>query len=175
MAEAITTSGQLSLRWASNELNAYMNKLLKTENVDYVIYNDTDSVVGGSVIKVNGKDITIENYYDSISDNFMKNEENNYVKIVNDGDVSLSMSETGNLENKKIKYIMKHKVKKKLYKIKVNNNEVIVTEDHSVIVYDGEKYLSVKPQEINKEKHKLISIIYNDTERLINGKKENKQ
>ena len=43
IAEAITTSGQLSLRWAMNAINAYMNKILKTENVDYAIYGDTDS------------------------------------------------------------------------------------------------------------------------------------
>jgi DNA polymerase elongation subunit (family B) len=43
MAEGITLSGQLSIRWVSNRLNAYMNKALKTENVIYDIYQDTDS------------------------------------------------------------------------------------------------------------------------------------
>ena len=43
-AEAITLSGQVSIRWIENKMNAYMNKLLKTENVDYVIASDTDSI-----------------------------------------------------------------------------------------------------------------------------------
>jgi len=43
-AEAITMGGQLSIRWIEKKLNAYMNKVLKTKNVDYVIYADTDSV-----------------------------------------------------------------------------------------------------------------------------------
>ena len=43
-AEAITTSGQLSIRWVAADLNEYMNKLFKTENEDYVIAIDTDSV-----------------------------------------------------------------------------------------------------------------------------------
>jgi DNA polymerase elongation subunit (family B) len=43
-AEAITTSGQLSIRWIENKLNDYLNKLLKTENFDYVLASDTDSV-----------------------------------------------------------------------------------------------------------------------------------
>lgn len=43
-AEAITLSGQLSIRWIEKKLNAYMNKLLNTENVDYVIASDTDSI-----------------------------------------------------------------------------------------------------------------------------------
>lgn len=44
MAEAITLSGQLSIRWIEARLNEYFNKLLKTEEVDYVIASDTDSV-----------------------------------------------------------------------------------------------------------------------------------
>jgi len=43
-AEAITLSGQLSIRWIEMKLNGYLNKLLKTEEVDYVIASDTDSV-----------------------------------------------------------------------------------------------------------------------------------
>ena len=44
VAEAITLSGQLSIRWAEKTVNDYMNKLLGTSEVDYVIAIDTDSV-----------------------------------------------------------------------------------------------------------------------------------
>jgi DNA polymerase elongation subunit (family B) len=43
-AEAITLSGQLSIRWIEDKLNGFFNKLLKTKSVDYVIASDTDSV-----------------------------------------------------------------------------------------------------------------------------------
>jgi DNA polymerase elongation subunit (family B) len=43
-AEAITLSGQVSIRWIENKMNTYINKLLKTEDVDYVIASDTDSI-----------------------------------------------------------------------------------------------------------------------------------
>jgi len=43
-AEAITLSGQLSIRWIENKMNAYLNKVLKTDGVDYVIASDTDSI-----------------------------------------------------------------------------------------------------------------------------------
>ena len=43
-AEAVTLSGQVSIRWIENKLNQYMNKILKTDGVDYVIAVDTDSV-----------------------------------------------------------------------------------------------------------------------------------
>jgi len=44
MAEAITTSGQLNIRWIEKKLNQYFNKLYKTDNEDYIIASDTDSV-----------------------------------------------------------------------------------------------------------------------------------
>jgi DNA polymerase elongation subunit (family B) len=44
VATAITSSGQLSIRWIERSLNTYLNKLLETENEDYVIASDTDSV-----------------------------------------------------------------------------------------------------------------------------------
>ena len=43
-AEAITMSGQLAIRWIERKMNDYMNGLLQTEDVDYVVASDTDSV-----------------------------------------------------------------------------------------------------------------------------------
>ena len=43
-AEAITLSGQVSIRWIENKMNGYLNKLLSTDKVDYVIASDTDSI-----------------------------------------------------------------------------------------------------------------------------------
>jgi DNA polymerase elongation subunit (family B) len=43
-AEAITLSGQVSIRWIENRMNQKVNKILKTEGVDYVIASDTDSI-----------------------------------------------------------------------------------------------------------------------------------
>lgn len=43
-AEAITLSGQLSIKWIEARINEYMNGLLKTEGVDYVLASDTDSL-----------------------------------------------------------------------------------------------------------------------------------
>jgi DNA polymerase elongation subunit (family B) len=43
LAESITMSGQLSIRWIEKKINEFMNKLLKTD-IDYVIASDTDSI-----------------------------------------------------------------------------------------------------------------------------------
>ena len=44
VATAITSAGQLSIRWIEKSLNIYLNKILETKDVDYVIASDTDSV-----------------------------------------------------------------------------------------------------------------------------------
>jgi len=43
IAEAITLSGQLTIRWAEVALNRYLNKVMKTDT-DYIIAIDTDSL-----------------------------------------------------------------------------------------------------------------------------------
>ncbi len=44
MAEAITLSGQLSIRWIANKLNEFLNEHVGTTDYDYVVASDTDSV-----------------------------------------------------------------------------------------------------------------------------------
>ena len=43
-AEAITLSGQVSIRWIEQRMNKYLNKILNTQEEDYVIASDTDSI-----------------------------------------------------------------------------------------------------------------------------------
>ena len=72
-AEAITTSGQLSIRWIEKALNIYLNKVLETDNEDYVIASDTDSVYitfekfVNMVYKDGTADETIGNFLDKVA------------------------------------------------------------------------------------------------------------
>ncbi len=43
MAEAVTTSGQLAIKWVEQAVNSYLNEVLGTED-DYVVAIDTDSI-----------------------------------------------------------------------------------------------------------------------------------
>ena len=43
-AEGITMAGQLTIRWIENDVNKFLNNLLKTKNVSYVVASDTDSI-----------------------------------------------------------------------------------------------------------------------------------
>ena len=58
IAASITKTGQLSVRWAEKSINEYLNRILKTEGVDYVVYCDTDSVY------VNMSEL-VNNFFDS--------------------------------------------------------------------------------------------------------------
>ena len=61
-AEAITSSGQLATRWIERKLNIYLNKAFKTDDVDYVIACDTDSVYikADKFMTLAGKEMTKE-------------------------------------------------------------------------------------------------------------------
>jgi len=58
-AEAVTMSGQLSIRWIEKKMNEYLNNVLKTKDKDYIIASDTDSIyinMSGLVNKI-GKNL----------------------------------------------------------------------------------------------------------------------
>lgn len=44
LAESVTSSGQLAIRWAERGINKFLNKMMETDNIDYVIAMDTDSL-----------------------------------------------------------------------------------------------------------------------------------
>ena len=44
IADAITATGRLSIRWAEQVINQYMNKIAGTTSIDYIVAIDTDSV-----------------------------------------------------------------------------------------------------------------------------------
>lgn len=63
LAESITASGQMTIRWAESKLNEFLNKACQTEGVDYVVAVDTDSnylVLDRVVRQVAKPDWTVE-------------------------------------------------------------------------------------------------------------------
>ena len=63
IAEGITLSGQTVIRWAEKHVNQFMNKVCGTQDVDYVIAIDTDSVYVnfGTLVSKFVKDNHVEN------------------------------------------------------------------------------------------------------------------
>lgn len=153
LSAAITTAGRLANRWANHSLSNFIAKVNGEHNTtgyDYSKQCDTDSVVGSTIIYVNGHRISIEDYYNSLSgDNFIKKDVSNdyYVRAVTN-DMTLSYSKDLTIQEKYIIHIMKHKVTKGMYKIKIGHKEVIITEDHSIMVMRDAELISAKPAEM---------------------------
>lgn len=163
VAFAVTHMGQNLIK----DTKSFLERLGYT-----VVYGDTDSCVYDTPIHVinNDKvlDIHIGDFFEyNLSDSKIETRgENNYIITPNKKYYTPSVNiNTGKIELKPIKYIMGHKVKKKLYKIKTKDKEVTITEDHSIMVKRGKDMIEVKPKDI-KPSDKLIKNDY------ISNKKE---
>lgn len=162
-AEAVTVTGKLVILWTERKINEYLNKLLKTTDKEYVVYIDTDSVAGDSEIAVNGNKTTIAEFYDSIPEtNFVYRDDEaiRYVKEIPNDSTTTTPSinvVTGKIECNKIKYVMKHRVKKRMYRICHDGDSVVVTGDHSIVVERNGKIKSIKPSKLRKG-DKIIKI-----------------
>ena len=95
---------------------------------------------------VNNSRITIKDYFDSKC----KDTSTDKLVIPVTGDVARSLSSQLSIENKPVKYVMRHKTKKRLFKIKVRDSEVTVTEDESLVVLRDGELVRVNPLEIKK-------------------------
>lgn len=146
-AEAVTLTGQLVIQWGANGINKALSKIFKNDK-EYVIYCDTDSVVGDTLIKTSKGELQIADLYDILSGDIETRGDNNFIKHISEKINTLSVNTKFEIESKQIKYIMKHKVKKKLYKITCGNKSITVTEDHSVMINRNNTLTSVKPFEI---------------------------
>ena len=102
-------------------------------------------------------EIKIGDYFDKIPGVIEIKHIGNEIKHIIADDTTKSVNTNLYIENKKIKYVMRHKVRKRLYKIIVDNNAVTITEDHSIMILRNEKLESIKITDI-KPTDKLIQI-----------------
>ena len=126
IAESITLSGQLTIRWAERAVNDFMNKAMGTSDEDYVIAMDTDSLYlnfGPFVKKFLGDNVDTQKavrFLDKVC-------EDKFTKIL-DGAYAQLFDKMGGYENR---MVMKREgisdkgiwVAKKRYILNVWNNE----------------------------------------------------
>ena len=142
IARSIILTGRYLIQSCGIAVEIEYNKFLRDmfnakQEVNCWPYSDTDSVAGDSIINVNGNDIKIEDFIKT----YDKDKE--YITpSVN--------AETSKLEYNKISYVWKNRVKKRMFKIKTNENEVVVTEDHSIIIERDGIICDIKPRDIIK-------------------------
>lgn len=149
-ASAITISGQFCILYLSNKISEYISTLTGEDKDSIVIYNDTDSVTGDTIISANGVEVNISSFFDSISseDSFIT-DNNTLVKRLKENTVfTKSVNAFLEVESKPITYAMKHRVSKEMYEVTVGDHVVNITGDHSLIVLRDNALKSVSVKEI---------------------------
>lgn len=126
-----------------------------------IIYGDTDSVDASTTLRIkesngNQRVITIEDFY---NENLGKNAGvtlKGHESVLTDSKV-LNWSEDKGLYYGNIKRIIRHKVTKPKWKLKTKSGkEIIVTNDHSMIVFRDGKKLEIKPRDVRKTDKILV-------------------
>lgn len=129
-------------------------------------YSDTDSIAGNSLllIKENNKNISkkisIEDLFNQSLDKFgLHILTENGQEIVKSDKLVLNWTKDKHLNYCPIKWVMRHKVNKECFKIKTKSGkEIIVTEDHSCVVFRNNEQITIKAKDINKDTDKILSI-----------------
>jgi DNA polymerase elongation subunit (family B) len=167
MALAVTLAGQLSIRWIENDINGYMNNLLKTKDVDYVIASDTDSIylrLGNLVNKIytEKKDTeSIIKFMDRVCEEkiqpFIDKSYQNLATYVNAYAQKMQMKREG-LADKGIW------TAKKRYILNVYNNEGVQYKTPQMKVMGLEMVKSSTPSAIREKMKQSIELMINGTE-----------
>ena len=178
VAEAITTSGQLSIRWAENAINKEMNTALETNDKDYVIAIDTDSLyvnMNEMVKKFNPKDPV--KFLDKICrEHFEGVLEKSYAVLAKKLDVMENRMEMSRevIANRGVW------IAKKRYILNVHNNEGVQYAEPKMKMMGVDAVRSSTPQVCRDKFKKIFKVIIDEgeiaTQRFIaDFKKEWKQ
>ena len=167
MALGVTTAGQLSIRWIENKLNEYMNGLLKTTGIDYVIASDTDSIylkLGPLVDKITQKDTKVEkviSIMDKICEDklqpFIDTSYQELASYVHAYKQKMEMKREG-LSDKGIW------TAKKRYILNIYNNEGIQYNEPQIKVMGLEMIKSSTPSAVREKMRQSIGIMMNGSE-----------
>ena len=167
-AEAITTSGQLSIKWIEQKINAYFNKLLKTENTDYVIASDTDSVYVNMGPLVEKLDMTDDLEIVKALDAFCEQKIQPYInKSYQElGDVMSAYQQKMQMKRENIsnKGIWKAK---KMYILNVWNSEGVQYEKPELKIMGIEAVRSSTPASCRENIKKTLDLIMNSDQKTV--------
>jgi len=171
VAEAITTSGQLAIRWIERAVNQYLNKLLKTDNKDYVIASDTDSVyvvfdeLVNKVYPDGEKTEKIVSFLDSVArdkiEPFMDKCYTDLHQYVNSYEQKMQMAREV-IADKGIW------TAKKRYVLNVHNSEGVQYKQAKLKVMGLEVVKSSTPAPVRAKLREALSIIMNGNEKELN-------
>ena len=144
--------------WEREEETGYK---LYTGNNPCVRYQDTDSVDRNTKIITDNCESTIEEFYNRNIINGTGGTTTNGHESVLTNEKSLNWSKENDLYYSPVKRIIRHRVSKPKWKLKTKwEKEIIITSDHSLIVFRNGIKLEVKPNEIEKNDKVLSTFTF---------------
>lgn len=149
IAQAITGNGRFYIQHTADMIEDTLQSHLSSPQ-KYIVYGDTDSCGGDTLINTSVGKKKISELYDETVGTVECTQNGSEIKKPATLLTTPSINDKSEIQNKRIVYLMKHTVKKRMFKIKVKDKEVIVTEDHSIIAKRNDVLCSVKPKEILK-------------------------
>lgn len=127
----------------------------KSEKVS--IYADTDSCQFDSMVQTENEKITIEDWYNRNINNGSGGSTLRGHESVLTNDKILNYDVEKGLYYAPVKRIIRHRVSKPKWRLKTKSGkEIIVTNDHSMIVFRDNRKIEVKPSEILKTDKILV-------------------
>ena len=164
IAEGITLTGQLTIRWAENAVNQYLNRLLNT-STDYVIAIDTDSVyVSLDALVQKFKPTNVTDFLDKVC--------SEKLEPVLAESYAYMFETLGGIENK---MVMSREViadvgiwtAKKRYILNVHNSEGVQYEEPKLKIMGIEAVKSSTPEIVRNKFKEAFKIIISSTEKEV--------
>ena len=138
MARSITLMGQCLINKAAIEKNRFISKMLKEEVVkDRRTYSDTDSCDFHTLIDINKEKMMIGEFYETSEGEEYETILGKYIKELPKGKyktLSIDENDLTKVKEVDVLHAVKHKTPKHMWKVKVDGKEVIITEDHSIMI-----------------------------------------
>lgn len=169
IAEGITLSGQLAIKWIGKEINILMNKVCKTTGADYLVYGDTDSVY-----------VTFEklvaNHYSDLSDTEIVKKLDQFSKKIVQPVIDKSYQKMAEYLNAyQQKMIMKREaiadsgvfVAKKKYALSVHNSEGVQYDEPKLKATGLDLVRSSTPAVVRQYLKDGVKEILNGTEKSV--------
>lgn len=122
-----------------------------------------DSIDGKSIIDTDKGKYTIEELYNMYNSKSIRKDK----EVIPVDFKSLNWTNDKNIHYSDVKNIIRHKTSKKKYRLKVGGKDIIITGDHSLVVFRDGKQLNVKPHQLLSSDKVLIykNKTYGDTDR----------
>lgn len=156
LSAGVTSSGRFFIQLMANTIERGLKALMPEYNGDFVVYGDTDSIFFDSVINTDKGKFTIGEMFDNNTNPIERTANGHEVKQVQ-GLKSLTYDLKDGLRYEPIDYIMRHKVKKRMFKVKSSFGEVTVTEDHSLKILRNSEIIDVTAKDL-KPGDKIIVV-----------------